>query len=80
MTQITVNLDELFDKLNYCEQLEFLKKKLKEQHYSDKIKIFEDSYTHTDLVNIITNNIDTAIDVVEKYDFSKIKAIYKEDE
>lgn len=80
MTQVTVNLDELFDKLNYCEQLEFLKKKLKEQHYSDKIKIFEDSYTHTDLVNIITNNIDTAIDVVEKYDFSKIKAIYKEDE
>lgn len=80
MTQVTVNLDELFDKLNYCEQLEFLKKKLKEQHYSDKIKIFEDSYTHTDLVNIITNNIDTAIDVVENYDFSKIKAIYKEDE
>lgn len=80
MAQVTVNLDELFDKLNYCEQLEFLKKKLKEQHYSDKIKIFEDSYTHTDLVNIITNNIDTAIDVVEKYDFSKIKAIYKEDE
>jgi len=68
MTQVTVNLDELFDKLNYCEQLEFLKKKLKEQHYSDKIKIFEDSYTHTDLVNIITNNIDTAIDVVEKYE------------
>lgn len=68
MVQVTVNLDELFDKLNYCEQLEFLKKKLKEQHYSDKIKIFEDSYTHTDLVNIITNNIDTAIDVVEKYE------------
>lgn len=68
MTQVTVNLDELFDKLNYCEQLEFLKKKLKEQHYSDKIKIFEDSYTHTDLVNIITNNIDTAIDVVKKYE------------
>lgn len=68
MAQVTVNLDELFDKLNYCEQLEFLKKKLKEQHYSDKIKIFEDSYTHTDLVNIITNNIDTAIDVVEKYE------------
>ena len=68
MTQVTVNLDELFDKLNYCEQLELLKKKLKEQHYSDKIKIFEDSYTHTDLVNIITNNIDTAIDVVEKYE------------
>ena len=65
---VTLDFDDMFDKLNYCEQLEFLKKKLKEQHYSDKIKIFEDSYTHTDLVNIITNNIDTAIDVVEKYE------------
>ena len=62
---VTVDFDDLFEDLSYFEQISFLADKLCDQRLEDKLNIIKKALADVEIMDLISNNRDTAIKVLK---------------